>query len=905
MEKENVKWHQMSSDDAVKKLHTNASCGLSRKEARSRYRKFGENTLFVASQKENSKILKSLFTDPALLLLLFACILSICFSEMITGISTLVCFALGICFAIRLLLMEKRFVTDIAKYRVPTVCVVRDGKEYLTSASNLVKGDIILLKKGDIVPCDCRLLFANNFAIRTPSPDEKGKPIWTVTVKKAETIYPYGNQTHAPNLENMLFGCSEVLDGEARALVTAVGEQTYIGAMKEFTLEVPAVKRCDGVSCVRPFIRFYSFILFVLLLPLTVVGMLTAPEDVSILSIFLSLSALITIGSQALLSFRFQIPIIRLKDKHFRETQLEKRVVLKSTRAVERLSSLTDIFVIGHCGISDGKMHLFRCATGTGEQQVRDGRANPALQALCEAFLLLEQAKPCAPYTLSTADRQTDFSTSHQELLRVCDYDAEALQVRLLSVQHLYREESREDILDIKTKDADFYLLFSGRLAWLDHCSHFENCGKENPLNDLVRKRLRDFIASAQEEGCRLHIILKRIENKTILLGVVALREQTQTTLPSILEELKQCGVRVSFFLPDDSKEERYYALSTGYDHKGITAEQVRGTKGDLCTFIEKHRVFIGFSHQEIKRLLKDLKLQKRRVAVLGTHAEDLSLMYSASLAVTCDPVLYHREKDIWGAEREHASALKEASPSAVRCYADVVIHRATKLEGGLYSLLRIISDCRASDYRYSLILRFLIASQLLHLIPTILSVCFGFGLMSGAQLLFGGVICETICVLWLLSVFIPQNRLRKPHAFSPTHAGRIFKEYRCICSTSVTSLVTVLYAFILVWCGVFSAAVCDSYLFCSMLVLQLTALPLTLFSSDLQIPWRSFLSVSAVILVPVILMISFSVPFAAFEKIFGLGSWNLVSLLSLILPPLLYIFFYILFSNFFHRTAK
>ena len=244
-------------------------------------------------------------------------------------------------------------------------------------------------------------------------------------------------------------------------------------------------------------------------------------------------------------------------------------------------------------------------------------------------------------------------------------------------------------------------------------------------------------------------------------------------------------------------------------------------------------------------------------------------------------------------------------TPQAVRRHADVLIHRATRTGGGTAALLRLISDCRALDFRMAIILKFLLLCAIPPLMFTVLSVVTGVGLMSGAMLLIGGVLVELLGVLWLLSLFIPQNCLRKQIDFHQKSVEQILRTGSVWLPSLCASALTGIYTLILHFCGVFTAEMCKPYLFASMLLLQLTELILTAMSSGTPPTLRQVLIPILTVTVPSALFISFSVAFPAIDRILGLGSWNLVSFLSLLLPPVFCLGFRIFGLAFFNRTAK
>ncbi len=101
--------------------------------------------------------------------------------------------------------------------------MIRDSKKQLIDATNLVVGDIILLEPGSQVPADARLATASNLSVDEAILTGESVPV----NKSAEplTVDPeaIGDQ------QNMVFSGTAVTQGNATAIVTAIGMNTELG----------------------------------------------------------------------------------------------------------------------------------------------------------------------------------------------------------------------------------------------------------------------------------------------------------------------------------------------------------------------------------------------------------------------------------------------------------------------------------------------------------------------------------------------------------------------------------------------------------------------------------------------------------------------------------------------------
>ena len=75
------KWYSLSVSETEKILGTNAASGLTRKAARSRIRKSGENDFFYVEYRSLWSCLRAVFAEPMLLLLIGLDIIAFVFGE--------------------------------------------------------------------------------------------------------------------------------------------------------------------------------------------------------------------------------------------------------------------------------------------------------------------------------------------------------------------------------------------------------------------------------------------------------------------------------------------------------------------------------------------------------------------------------------------------------------------------------------------------------------------------------------------------------------------------------------------------------------------------------------------------------------------------------------------------------
>ena len=89
---------------------------------------------------------------------------------------------------------------------------------------NLVKGDVVALSAGDMIPADCRVLAARDLFIAQAAITGESVPVEKFAARRGES-------TVALEQSNLVFMGTNVVSGSATALVVATGNGTYFGTL--------------------------------------------------------------------------------------------------------------------------------------------------------------------------------------------------------------------------------------------------------------------------------------------------------------------------------------------------------------------------------------------------------------------------------------------------------------------------------------------------------------------------------------------------------------------------------------------------------------------------------------------------------------------------------------------------
>lgn len=132
--------------------------GLSTREANSRLKKYGLNTLKEKEKISPVKIFLEQFNDVIIWVLIVATILSGLMGEKADAITIFVIIVINGSLGFIQEYKTEKSLESLKNMAAPTAKVMRDGKIKVINAMELVIGDVILIESGDRVPADSIIL---------------------------------------------------------------------------------------------------------------------------------------------------------------------------------------------------------------------------------------------------------------------------------------------------------------------------------------------------------------------------------------------------------------------------------------------------------------------------------------------------------------------------------------------------------------------------------------------------------------------------------------------------------------------------------------------------------------------------------------------------------------------------
>jgi cation-transporting P-type ATPase F len=214
-------WHAMGRKDVLAFLGVDER-GLSAGQVDERLEKYGPNLLPQEDKPSALRRFMMQFKNVLIYVLLVAAVLTLALGEFV---DSAVIFAVVIINAIIGFIQEgkaERAMEAIRAMLSPKALVVRDGKEQDLPAEELVPGDIVMVRSGDRVPADLRVVSARNAQAEEAALTGESEPV-DKQVDPVESDAPLGDRFC------MAYSSTVITSGQLRGVVVATGGDTEIG----------------------------------------------------------------------------------------------------------------------------------------------------------------------------------------------------------------------------------------------------------------------------------------------------------------------------------------------------------------------------------------------------------------------------------------------------------------------------------------------------------------------------------------------------------------------------------------------------------------------------------------------------------------------------------------------------
>lgn len=703
------KWHVPELSDLEKRLKSDFSEGLSAREANERFEKAQKQSrghsksLFVPRRRSFWFPLFSFVGSPLTVLLLLISFLTTIFGRPYLGILVFILTLAAAIYCGVVSLRAERRLDKMREYASPMVKVKRGGNIFSTDGRNLVVGDVILLHKGDLLPCDARIISCDAlFVDELIGKSEGGISRRRIMKNSASSV---SEEICAPDAVNMLYAGSAVVGGNALAVVVEVGDRVYLsdflpdGALGGRETESNAVKNLRGT------ITKISFICSGALMLLSLLGLITFNGKEEFIWYFMVLLSAVFLVTGEMLLFAgkeiFASYITRLSNVKSAKRRKDNSAAVRNVNAFDKLTEVTDILLFGTAGLYQGVFKVESALVSCNRIDSLDHENNEEykLLSLINTFVRA-QREGNSQGDLS----QSGITEALYLYLRSINFDFSGASLATKSLYLANDIKTGFSFACAETDSSIYRVTLSIDESSLDICRYIRIGDKLCDIDENHVNIVKSYAKENARKGSDTVFCVSETEGKTIFEGALSVCQPTDVEICKVISEIKEFGINTTVFLPQDEKSASKILNSSGLGEvfaKGIAySTKFRSECKKITDEIGSYSVYVGFKAEEYAALIEALRNSGRRIAAYGISNDYNELMAKCDLVITSDTIKYSSEK--------HREAIYERLPAEgkdtnlrasqqTRLLSKVIVKRSYEHGGGVYSIFKAIRMSRGA----------------------------------------------------------------------------------------------------------------------------------------------------------------------------------------------------------------
>ncbi len=816
------KWYSKNIQQAEAGLRTDINRGLDRREVKARRQKRGKHDVFFQPQKSYLPYLWHLLTDIPTILLLLTILIAVIFEQRLTLIVGLLILIVYAFVSVSGYLRAHRVFESMNERSLPLAKVLREGKLFLIKQQQLVQGDVIFLSGGDIVPCDARLVEAEELEALETNLTSVAK-----TVSKSAEFVGWGDLPPS-HQRNMVFASTVLTSGRAKAIVCEVGADTLVCKMGKNT---PLVShdQMHFLSVLRRISRIWSVCMMVMIFLITGANLVLGAGSGNLFDTFLTaLSLAVASMSEYYMPFGFLIIACGIFTAVRKIRGVSAGAMIKGIGKLDVLRKV-DCLVVPLEGVfTSSDQRVESVYTGDDEFEITHaGYAKNCTQAVRYA-LLSTGLYGAASIKKNHLDGNNVFTPEEEAIIK----EAEKLNLAHAELEKAYPllEHRGVGALNhmetsiVRHRDANVVVVRGGVQDVLSRCTSYRLDGRVLPLDAKKRGEVLGAASSMAKRSCRVIAVASGlteyskvvkpslIQRELTFEGLLAIREPILPGVAMNIQKCKENGMAVVLLTDREDENHISFARALGLidrEDEAIGGSQI-GRGRDASFNIERHRLYMGLTVAQKRHLIKTLQGEGRVVGVLAHSLNDIILYREADIGFSQSITISDGGGRLgvdMTARRipvfNQSGGSQGGSCEALKYVSDVIVSEANaKGEGGFNAVLRSILSAKCIFRNLHRAIRYLLATQTARMAIVLYALLSGTLLLTPVQILYTGLIVDFLAILMI--AFSPSSRASladpMPEQSSEGSAGKLLMSHifcvlagllLAICSASLPLLLT------------------------------------------------------------------------------------------------------------------
>ena len=644
-------FHNQELKTVINKLKSDKN-GLTQKEAEKRLKKNGLNEIPKEKAINPWMVFIFQFNNALVYILIFAGIFSLVLGAKIDAGVIFGAIFINVIIGFFQENKANKAISKLKELVEHKAFVLRDGQEITIFSSQITVGDIVVIKAGNRIPADARLIDTIDLQIDESSLTGESAP----SSKTTEKVLP---GAALADRENMIYAGTIAVRGLGQAVATAIGKDTELGKIAELVSEAKEAKTPLQIR-LSAFSRFLGAIFAIACSTIVIIGLAQGRPLLEMIETGVAVGvASIPEGLTVSVTFILALGMQQI---------LKKRALTRKLVATETLGSVTVICADKTGTLTEGKMHVAHIVIGEKEFEINTLGSRQDQSEALSVSMALQTGMMCndavienpqdelaswriigTPTEAALMSAAVQSGLSKEKLLkiepRIDELPFDSIKKYMLSLHQLnekeyilYEKGAPERLLE----QSSFYYHLGGIKKITQKDREKLNKTYENLTSrglrviGLAKKEIK--IGTSEEEFKKGEVDWQEINKDMIFIGFIAIKDPLRAEAKETIKLCRMAGIRPIIITGDHKLTARAIAEEVGLK---IKAENI--ITGDILDTIddEKLKIIVGnvdlyarVSPHHKLRVVKALQEKGEVVAMTGDGINDSPALKAADIGI-------------------------------------------------------------------------------------------------------------------------------------------------------------------------------------------------------------------------------------------------------------------------------
>ncbi len=617
-------------ETVVKELESDETNGLTTEQVKQRTEQYGKNKLQEKKKKTWAARFFEQFKDAMIIILIIASIISFVIAcieknpnEFFEPALILLIVVLNAVMGVMQESKAEKALDALKNMSAPHARVLRNGKESVINASDLVPGDIIILEAGDFVPADARLLKSVSLKSEESALTGESVPSEKSATARVKKNAPIGDRS------NMVFSGCSITYGTATAIVVATGMNTEMGKIAnllagENEAQTPLQKKLSKLG------KYLGFVALGACAVIFVVGILS---NVGILDMFMTAVSLavsaIPEGLPAIVTIVLSIGVQRM---------VKKNAIIRRLPAVETLGSASVICSDKTGTLTMNRMTLIEAfVDGTRDIEEIGDENTPKVKKLLTYATLC-----CDGSVVFEKNREKHLGDPTETAIVVAAHknglEKDALNEKYPRLGEIPFDSDRKLMTTINEINGKYYVIVKGAVDVIHQRCVAGNLERAEEINEIMSSSALRVLAVAYKEIEEVPKTLnpEKIETGLTFMGLVGMIDPPRPKAKAAVATCREAGIKPIMITGDHVLTASAIAEKLGIllpGDKAITgAELDEMSDRELDANLELISVYARVSPENKIRIVKAWQRKGQVVSMTGDGVNDAPALKAADI---------------------------------------------------------------------------------------------------------------------------------------------------------------------------------------------------------------------------------------------------------------------------------